>query len=140
MTKKANSVKMFDFQSMFHNAKIPGFDIDAIIAAQKKNVEAVFGANQTVAEGFQAITKRQLEVAQTMVQDTGVRMADLMGATALEERMAKQAELAKSGIEQASQSMREVSGVLGKAQTEAFALIKRRMDESLDEIKDFKAA
>lgn len=140
MTKKANPLKMFDFQSMFHNAKIPGFDIDAIIAAQKKNVEAVVGANQTVAEGFQAITKRQLEVAQTMVQDTGVRMADLMGATALEERMAKQAELAKSGIEQASQSMREVSGVLGKAQTEAFALIKRRMDESLDEIKDFKAA
>ena len=140
MTKKANPLKMFDFQSMFHNAKIPGFDIDAIIAAQKKNVEAVVGANQTVAEGFQAITKRQLEVAQTMLQDTGVRMADLMGATALEERMAKQAELAKSGIEQASQSMREVSGVLGKAQTEAFALIKRRMDESLDEIKDFKAA
>ncbi|MDE0811021.1 MAG: phasin family protein [Alphaproteobacteria bacterium] len=140
MTKKANPLKMFDFQSMFHNAKIPGFDIDAIIAAQKKNVEAVVGANQTVAEGFQAITKRQLEVAQTMVQDTGVRMADLMGATALEERMAKQAELAKSGIEQASQSMREVFGVLGKAQTEAFALIKRRMDESLDEIKDFKAA
>lgn len=75
-----------------------------------------------------------------MVQDTGVRMADLMGDTALRERMAKQAELAKSGIEQAAQSMREVSEVLGKAQTEAFALIKRRMDESLDEIKDFKAA
>jgi phasin family protein len=131
---------MFDFQSIFHNAKVPGFDIDAIIAAQKKNVEAEVGSNQTVAEGFQAITKRQLEVAQTMAQDTPVRMADLMGDTALEERMEKQAELAKSGIEQASQSMREVSEVLGKAQTEAFALIKRRMDESLDEIKDFKAA
>ena len=140
MTKKANPLKLFDFQSIFHNAKIPGFDIDAIIAAQKKNVEAVVGANQTVTEGFQAITKRQLKVAQTMVQDTGVRMADLMGDTALRERMAKQAELAKSGIEQAAQSMREVSEVLGKAQTEAFALIKRRMDESLDEIKDFKAA
>ena len=75
-----------------------------------------------------------------MVQDTGVRMADLMGDTALRERMAKQAELAKSGIEQAAQSMREVSEVLGKAQTEAFALIKCRMDESLDEIKDFKTA
>ena len=131
---------MFDFQSMFNNAKIPSFDVDAIIVAQKKNIEAIVGANQTVTEGFRAITKRQLEVAHTMVQYTGGRMADLMGDTAPEERMAKQAELVKSGIEQAAQSMREVSEVLGKAQTEAFALIKRRMDESLDEIKDFKAA
>jgi phasin family protein len=57
-----------------------------------------------------------------------------------EGRMAKQAEMVKTGIEQASQSMHEVSEVLRKSQTEAFALIKRRMDESVDEIKEFKAA
>jgi phasin family protein len=140
MAEQANPFKMFDFQSMFNNAKMPGFDVDAILAAQKKNVEAMVGANQIVAEGFQAIAKRQLEVAQTTAQETQARMTDLMGGTAPEERKAKQAELVKSGIEQASQSMREVSEVLGKSQTEAFALIKRRMDESVDEIKDFKAA
>ena len=67
-------------------------------------------------------------------------MIDLIGGMNPEERMAEQAVLVKSGIEQASQLMFQISEVLGKAQTEVFDTIKRRMDESLDEIKDVKAA
>ena len=48
MADQSNPFKMFDFQSMFNNAKIPGLDVEAILAAQKKNVEAVIGANQIV--------------------------------------------------------------------------------------------
>lgn len=140
MVDQANPFKMFDFQSMFSNAKTPGFDVDSILAAQKKNVEAMIGANQIVAEGFQAVAKRQLEMAQSTVQDTQARFTDLMSSEKPEERMAKQAELVKTGIEQASQSMHEMSEVLRKSQTEAFALIKRRMDEGVDEIKDLKTA
>jgi phasin family protein len=140
MADQANPFKMFDFQSMFNNAKIPGLDVEAIMAAQKKNVEAMIGANQIVAEGYQAVAKRQIELAQTTLQETQARATDLMTDTSPEGRMAKQAEMVKTGIEQASQSMHEVSEVLRKSQTEAFALIKRRMDESVDEIKEFKAA
>ncbi len=140
MADQANPFKMFDFQSMFNNAKIPGLDVEAIMAAQKKNVEAMIGANQIVAEGYQAVAKRQIELAQTTLQETQARVTDLMTDTSPEGRMAKQAEMVKTGIEQASQSMHEVSEVLRKSQTEAFALIKRRMDESVDEIKEFKAA
>lgn len=140
MADQANPFKMFDFQSMFNNAKIPGLDVEAIMAAQKKNVEAMIGANQIVAEGYQAVAKRQAELAQTTLQETQARVTDLMTDASPEGRMAKQAEMVKTGIEQASQSMHEVSEVLRKSQTEAFALIKRRMDESVDEIKEFKAA
>jgi len=140
MADQANPFKMFDFQSMFNNAKIPGLDVEAIMAAQKKNVEAMIGANQIVAEGYQAVAKRQIELAQITLQETQARVTDLMTDTSPEGRMAKQAEMVKTGIEQASQSMHEVSEVLRKSQTEAFALIKRRMDESVDEIKEFKAA
>lgn len=140
MADQSNPFKMFDFQSMFNNAKIPGLDVEALLAAQKKNVEAVIGANQIVAEGFQAVAKRQVEIAQATFQDAQARVTDMMTDTSPEGRVAKQAEMVKTGIEQASQSMHEVSEVLRKSQTEAFALIKRRMDESVDEIKEFKAA
>jgi phasin family protein len=140
MADQSNPFKMFDFQSMFNNAKIPGLDVEAILAAQKKNVEAMIGANQIVAEGYQAVAKRQAELAQTTLQETQARVTDLMTDASPEGRMAKQAEMVKTGIEQASQSMHEVSEVLRKSQTEALALIKRRMDESVDEIKEFKAA
>jgi phasin family protein len=139
MADQSNPFKMFDFQSMLNNAKMPGLDVEAILAAQKKNVEAVIGANQIVAEGYQAVAKRQAEIAQATLQDVKDRFAELMSGASPEERMAKQAELVKFGIEQASQSMQEMFEVLRKSQTEAFALIKRRMDEGVEEIKTFKS-
>jgi phasin family protein len=139
MADQSNPFKMFDFQSMLNNAKMPGLDVEAILAAQKKNVEAVIGANQIVAEGYQAVAKRQAEIGQATLQDVKDRFAELMSGASPEERMAKQAELVKFGIEQASQSMQEMFEVLRKSQTEAFALIKRRMDEGVEEIKTFKS-
>jgi phasin family protein len=140
MADQSNPFKMFDFQSMFNNAKIPGLDMDMILAAQKKNVEAMIGANQIVAEGFQAVAKHQAEVARATMQDAQARATDLMNASNPEDSVTKQADFLKSGMEQASQSMHQASEVLRKSQTEAFALLKRRMDESVDEIKDFKVA
>ncbi len=90
MADQSNPFKMFDFQSMFNNAKIPGLDVEAILAAQKKNVEAMIGANQIVAEGYQAVAKRQAELAQTTFQETQARVTDLMTDASPEGRMAKQ--------------------------------------------------
>ncbi len=140
MVDQNNPFKMFDFQSLFGNANMPGFDVEAVLAAQKKNVEAVIGANQIVAEGYQAVAKRQAELAQATLKDTQARVTEMMSGASPEERMAKQAELVKFSIEQASQSMYEVSEVLRKSQAEAFALIKRRMDESVEEIKSTKSS
>jgi phasin family protein len=138
MAEQTNPFKMFDFQSLFNNVKMPNIDVEAMLATQKKNVEAVMGANQIVAEGYQAIAKRQLEVAQVAMRDTPARITELMGATT-EDRMAKQAEFVKIGVEQATKTIGEMSEVLRKSQTEAFELVKRRMDEGVEEIKDFKA-
>ncbi|MDA0340322.1 MAG: phasin family protein [Proteobacteria bacterium] len=140
MAKQSNPFNNFDFQSFFANAKLPGLDFETLIAAQKKNIEAFVGANQIVAEGYQAVAKRQTEVAQGAMQDAQSQMSELMASGAPEDRIAKQADLVKTGIEQAAQSMREMSEVIQKSQAEAFEILKRRMDESVDEIKDVKAA
>ena len=140
MAKQSNASSNFDFQSLFANAKLPGFDFEAFIAARKKNIEAFVGANQIIAKGYQAVAKCQTEVAQGTIQDAQSHMSELMAGSTPEERIAKQADLVKTGIEQTAQSMREMSEVIQKSQAEAFEILKRRMDESVDEIKDFKAA
>jgi phasin family protein len=140
MGKQPNPFSSFDFQSIFAIAKSPGPDFEALIATQKKNIEAFVGANQIVAEGYQATAKRQVEVAQGAIQDAQSQMSELMAGGAPEDRIAKQADLVKIGIEQAAQSMREMSEAIQKSQAEAFEILKRRMDEGIDEIKDFKAA
>ena len=126
-------------QSMLNNSEVPVLDIDMILAAQKKNMQAMIGANQIVAEGFQAVAKQQAETVHGTVHDAQARVTDLMSASSPEDHVAKQADFLKSGIEQASQALRQTTEVLRKSQTEAFALLKRRMDEGVDEISDFKA-
>jgi len=140
MGKQVNPFSNFDFQSLFAIAKLPGLDFEAVVASQRKNIEAFVGANQIVAEGYQATAKRQTEVAQGATQDAQSQMSELMGGGVSEERLAKQADLMKIGIEQVAQSMRKMSEIIQKSQAEAFEILKRRMDEGVDEIKDFKVA
>ena len=53
-----------EFQNMLKQYKLPGVDIEALVASQKKNVEAVISANRIAVEGMQTIAKRQAEVFQ----------------------------------------------------------------------------
>jgi len=65
-------------------------------------------------------------------------MSELMAGGTPEEWIAKQADLVKTEVEQVAQSMREMSQVVQKSQPDAFEILKGLIDESVDEIKDFK--
>jgi phasin family protein len=136
MADQNNPFKNFDFQSLFANAKLPGFDMEGCLAAQKKNVEALVGANQAVAEGYQAVAKRQAEILQGTIQEAQARMNALMSSGTPEDQVAKQAEVVKAALEQATVNMQELSDLVQKSQAEAYDILNRRMAEGMDEIKD----
>ena len=52
----------FDPAKMARDFRIPGFDMEQILASQRKNVEALTTANRLAAEGFQALARRQSEI------------------------------------------------------------------------------
>lgn len=136
MAEMNNPFLNFDMQKMFKDAKMPGIDMEAILASQKKNFEALVSANQTVAEGYQAVAKRQVEITQASVQEAQAQLKALMESGASDDRVAKQTEIVKQAIEKAAQNMKELSDLIQKSQTEAFEILRRRVAESLDEIKD----
>ncbi|MEZ5581750.1 MAG: hypothetical protein R3F37_02270 [Candidatus Competibacteraceae bacterium] len=49
----------FDVSKMLGNLQVPGFDINALMATQRKNLEALNTANKKAMESMQAIAKRQ---------------------------------------------------------------------------------
>jgi phasin family protein len=51
----------------------------------------------------------------------------------------KQAELARKGFEQALANMRELAEMVSKSNTETFAIINKRVTESLQELKSLVA-
>jgi len=52
----------FDFSKTMGDLKIPGFDVQAIMDAQRKNIEALTAANQTAVQGMQAGAQQQAEI------------------------------------------------------------------------------
>jgi phasin family protein len=128
-----------DVSKMMNEFKLPGVDVDAIMASQRKNIEAVTAANQLAIEGMQAVVRRQAEILRQTMEEAGGIMAEMMGAGTPEDKVAKQAELAKVAFEKALANMKELAELVAKSNTEAANVISKRVSESLEELKSIMA-
>lgn len=125
----------FDFQKMFADFKAPAFDVDSLLAAQRRNIEALNEANKLVAESMQAIFRRQAEILRQTMEEAAEAFQKMSGAGTPEQKVAENAELLKSALERSVANMRELSEMAAKANNETFQVINKRMGESLDEFK-----
>ncbi|MCC7219402.1 MAG: phasin family protein [Candidatus Contendobacter sp.] len=126
----------FDMTKMMGDVKIPGFDMEAIVATQRKNIEALTTANQMAVQGMQAVAQRQAEIlSQAMSEVSAIAQQLASSASNPQEMTTKQAELARKGFEQALANMRELAEMVSKSNTDAFAIINKRVTESLQELK-----
>ena len=124
-----------DMSKAFAGLNFPTFDVESMMSSQRKNIEALTHANQLAVESVQAVTKRQVEIARQAFDEASAAMRDLAQPSPPEERIAKNAELAKTSFEKAVASARELSELVTKAHTEAFDVLSKRVTESLDELK-----
>ena len=119
-------------------AELPGFNVEAVAASQRKNIEALTQVNQLAVEGVQAVIRRQVEIAREAMEDLSAMFRDFVqsnGSPA--DRIAKQAEYSKLAIEKSLSNTRELAELVTKANTEAFNVINKRVTEGLDEVRDF---
>src|SRR5579863_7390258 len=109
-----------DFSKAFAGFSLPGFDVEAVLAAQRKNLEALTQANQLAVEGVQAVARRQVELARQAVDEASSMMREWTTPGAPEERIAKNAEYAKVAFEKGVANARELAELVTKANAEAF--------------------
>ena len=137
MTTNGKTFLDMDVGKAFAGFTFPGLDIESVVAAQRKNIEAFTQANQLAVEGAQAVARRQVEIARQAVDEASALLRELTTPTVPEERVAKHAELAKQAFEKGVANARELAELITKANTEAFNVINKRVTESLDEVRDF---
>ncbi len=125
----------FDVTKMFGDLKLPGFDMTALMTAQRKNLEALMAANRVALEGMQAIAKRQAEIMAQAVAEVSGMAQQMTGSGNPQEAGAKQSELVGQTFEKALANMRELAEMFSKTNTEAFDLINKRFTESVEELK-----
>ena len=139
MAKTPNSSKypFPEFAKAFGDFKLPGVDVETIVAIQRKNLEAFAQANQLALEGARAVAQRQAEILQQVIEQASSFLRDWAQPGAPEERVAKNVEVAKQAYEKSVADTRELAELVSKANTEAFNVISKRFTETLDEVRDY---
>lgn len=119
---------------VFGDFKTPAFDFNSLFEVQRRNIEAFTAANQVVAEGAQAIARRQAEVLRTNVDQVLNASKDMVSGGTPDVNVEKQATLSKNLFEKQLSNAREVSEMISKSSFEAFDLLNKRAAESFDEL------
>jgi phasin family protein len=124
------------FSALAKEYKLPGVDIDALVAHRSKNIEALKNANRIALEGMQALTKRQGEIFQETMSETFKAVDAVSKSGSPQDAVAKEVEIAKQGFERALDNMQELAQMMNKASEDATNVINARISETLDEIKE----
>ncbi len=127
----------FDVTKMFADFRFRPFDVEAVWAAQRRNLEAFTQANQLAIEGVQAVAKRQIEMTQQTLEDLSTHVREMTQPSSTEDRIAKQTEFTKKMIDKGLTHGREVAALAAKAGTEATEVLQKRTTEGLDEMRAF---
>ena len=129
-----------EFGKMFGNGKTPAFDIEAMLASQRKNVEALTAANQVAIQGVQAVTRRQMEIARRAVEEFSQAGLGLTSTGSAEDQVAKQAATIKEAFEGALANVRELTGIMQKSGNEAVDVLSKCVCDNLEEMQSVFAA
>ena len=140
MSEHRNGFFDFDFSKLMSGFRFQPFDIDAAMAAQRKNIEALSQANQLAVESVQAVARRQIELTRETFEGFSALLRDMAVPASTEDRIAKNTEYAKQLIEKSLSHGREITLLATKAGTEAADVLRKRASEGLDELRDFAKA
>jgi phasin family protein len=133
MTKPEYSDPFSQFSAMFQQYKLPGFDVQAILDARRKDVEALAAANRVAFGGMEALRDKQIEILRRALNDfQGIAQ---QFATAPANASSNPTEVVQKALHQALADMQEIAQKTQQAQTEAYAIVTRRIEEAAKELK-----
>ena len=125
----AGETPFFDFTKLMSQFQLPGVDFATPVDRERKNIEALAKANRIAFEGWQRLVRRQAE----MLQET---MKKVVADASQQDAKKKRADLAKEGFEKALANMRELAEITTQSQKEAFDVVRRRIEENVEGIRN----
>ncbi|HEY1798707.1 MAG TPA: phasin family protein [Stellaceae bacterium] len=135
MSETRTSFFDFDATKMFADFPFKPFDVEAMWATSRRNVEAWSQANRVAVEGAQALAKRQVEMVRQGFEDLTTFVRDLSQPVSAEERITKNTEFAKQAIDKSLKHTREIATMAAKTGSEASEVLHKRAAEGFDEFR-----
>jgi len=137
--KMTDFFKQNDFTKHLASLRVPGMDAEALMSAQKKNMDALVQANKAAAAGYQDLFRKQMQIFEETMSEAKDHLKGF-DATKLDAEKAKaSAELARAAFEKALANMQALAEGAQKANADAYEIVSARIKESMTELRDLAA-
>ena len=134
MTDQASSY--IDMLRKFGNElRLPKVDVDRLIEAHKKNIDALSQSATVAAQGAQAMAQKQREIFEAGLQEATKLARGYQPLGKLEDNLALQTEFAKKVFEIAVKGAQDSATTARQSTGEAVKIVQDRLKESFDEIR-----
>ncbi|MEM1345833.1 MAG: TIGR01841 family phasin [Pseudomonadota bacterium] len=124
-----------EMDKMFEQMRMPALDMEAVMAAQQKNITAMVEANKAAMSGYQEIYKRQVALVEESLAQAKDQLGDLQGQSLSADQAQKNMESLKTSFDKLSKDLRELADMAQQTNTEAFNIVRSRFEEAIDEFK-----
>jgi phasin family protein len=126
-----------DFTKRFAELKFPTAITDnhALMAAHRRNMEALAAANKLAMEGAHAVARRNMEIMQQTLAELSTHVRELASADSPQTKAARQAELVKKSYEHAVANIKELSDLIQRSNAEAVSVLNGRVQEAMEEVQ-----
>ena len=132
---ETNPFAAIDFTKFMADFKLPAFDVEKLMASQRKNFEAIAQANKLAVEGVQTVFQRNAEIMRENVEELTSLVQTMSGAGEPQDKAARQAELTKGAYQRTVSNLKAINDTVAKTNDKVFNVLNKRVVESLDEAK-----
>ena len=130
------SIPEFGIKKMMADMKFPAMpDMELVLAAHRRNLEAFTAANRAAMEGAQLLARRHMEIMQETMAGLSETMKELSAGQTPSSHAARQAELLKKAYESAVANTKELGDLIQKSNAEAMSKLNARFSEAMSEMK-----
>jgi phasin family protein len=112
---------------------LPKPNVDQLVEAQKKNIEALNEGAQVIAQGAQTVAQKQRELMEAGLQEAMSFARENQGQ--INANLAQQTEFARKMFEIALQGAQETAATARQSGTDAVKIVQDRVKDSLEGIR-----
>ena len=110
------------------------FDVGALAAMQRRNLDTFNAVGARLAAGAQAFLKRQNEIVQLHINDHISAAKEVLGTNDAQAALQKQLSFAQTETKRALEDTQELASIVQSTASEAFEILRQNTEAGLAEL------
>jgi phasin family protein len=114
---------------------LPTVDVDRLLEAHKKNIEALANSASVISEGARSVAEKNQEIFEAGLHELAAIARDYRPLAAETDLAEKRVEFAKKVFDAIAKNARDVNDIANQSTKEASRIFQDRLKASIDDIK-----